>query len=263
MMTKNKMMYRQIDKFIFPKRVALANIFGPPILVWTMTKVGTTSIARSLQTKLGKYRVFGEHTLNLPDWPRSVTLYNEFIIKKKPIKIITAVRDPISQSVSNFFHRYSIYTGDNVISPQLTVEETMNKFLSTEFDFSWETWFEKNLERYLDIDVYNYPFSVKKGYVTIEKGNAEVLLIKSEIENSLKEKAIKEFLNIDDFRIKNKNLGDSKAYSKTYKRFKKEAKFPNEYLDYINKSKYLNHFYSSIERDAIFQKWSADYLIKG
>ena len=256
-MSSSGTLYKQVDTLIFPKRVLLASIYGPPELVWTMTKVGTTSIARSLQNKLGKYRVFGEHNLNDPNWPRSVTLHNEFIIKKRPVKIITAVRDPISQSVSNFFHKYTFYTGDSVTDPKLNINAMMDIFLKTRIDISWESWFEENIKKYLEVDIYDYPFSSDKGYLTLKKENFDILLLKTETDNPLKEEAIKLFLGLDSFVIEDQNVGDQKEYSKIYKAFKENAKFSNRYLENIRNSKYLNLFYSEKEIDLMFQRWSS------
>lgn len=245
-----------IDKYVFPLRVHYANLFGPPILIWTMTKVGTTSIARSLQSELGKYRVFGEHNINNPKWPRSVILYDFIIKKNKPVDIITCVRDPISQTISHFFHNYEYYTGDSPINPRFSTKEIMSFFLKAQFKTYWRNWFDNNIKRYLGIDIYKYPFSVEKGYLIINHKNSRILLLKAETSNSLKEKAIVNFLNIPNLKIENQNIGSNKEYSELYQKFKKEVKFPASYISDIRNTKYFNHFYSSSEINKILDRWS-------
>jgi len=245
-----------IDSFVFPNRVKLASLLSTPILIWTMTKVGTTSIARSLQKKLGTYRVFGEHNLNDSAWPRSVILYQELIEKKRPIKILTAVRDPISQSVSNFFHRYEFYTGDSATSPSLSIEEAVSAFVRADIDISWTTWFDNNLKRYLNLDIYQYPSPAGKDHLRINHQNVDLLLLKAEADNTAKEAAIIDFLNLDNFTIQDQNVGNTKAYGAFYQAFKHQAKLPEHYLNCVRNSQYINHFYTPSEIDTIFKKWT-------
>lgn len=246
----------KIDSIVFPQRIRLANAFGPPVLVWTMTKVGTTSIARSLQAKIGKYRVFGEHNLNDPDWPRSVVLYRELISKQKPVKILTAVRDPIRQAVSNFFHRYEFYTGDCATSPHLSVDEAVSAFVQTDIDISWENWFDDNLKRYLGLDIYDHPFPMDSNYLNIKHDNFDILLLKAETDNLSKARVIADFLDLSSFKIKDCNVGDAQPYGSFYKAFKRYARLPPSYLNHVKRSRYINHFYSPSEIRTILSRWT-------
>jgi hypothetical protein len=90
-----------------------------PILIYQMGKVGSTSISKSLEL-FGYSSVFHIHRLN-PEHidhvrenfltrnlePSSFRigklLYRYIIEKKRHIKVITLIRDPISRNISGFF----------------------------------------------------------------------------------------------------------------------------------------------------------------
>ena len=51
-------------------------------------------------------------------------------------------------------------------------------------------WFDLELKKATGINVYNYPFPKHKGYMTIEENNIELLIMKLEIPDALKERVI-------------------------------------------------------------------------
>ena len=89
----------------------------------------------------------------------------------------------------------------------------------------------------------------------IEENNIELLIMKLEIPDALKERAIADFMHLDKFRLIRKNLGKDKTYSKTYQQFKKTVRLPSTYLRKMLSSKYATHFYSEKDINALWVRW--------
>jgi hypothetical protein len=106
-----------------------------------------------------------------------------------------------------------------------------------------------------NIDVFDYPFPTKKGFQVIRQGYFELLILKLEIDDSIKERAIKEFLGLKDFRLIRANIGQEKNYAESYRDFLRTIHLPEEYVQMLNASDYAKHFYSKKEIDAVQAKW--------
>ena len=82
------------------------------------------------------------------------------------------------------------------------------------------------------------------------------MILKLEIDDQKKEKAIKEFLGLGSkFKWVKFNVGESKKYSRLYKNFKEKIKFPRTYIEQMLNSKYTRYFYTDEEIKAIEQLW--------
>ena len=80
--------------------------------------------------------------------------------------------------------------------------------------------------------------------------------MRHDISDQQKEQAIREFLDLPNFNLKNANIGEQKDYASLYREFKKKAVIPDNYLDEMCASKYFKHFYSKKEITEIRNKWS-------
>ncbi|MDJ0844898.1 putative capsular polysaccharide synthesis family protein [Crocosphaera sp.] len=83
----------------------------------------------------------------------------------------------------------------------------------------------------------------------------ELLLIRTEDINSKMEEAIKEFMNIEEFKLSNANVANNKKYANKYKRFQQSIKLPESYIEEMYDSKYTRHFYSEEEIENFKAKW--------
>lgn len=140
-------------------------------------------------------------------------------------------------------------------SHQLYINELIQDFQSNYNHGVPLAWFEKEYHAILGINVFNWDFPRLRGYQRITTENYDCLLIKLETSDRKKERAIKEFLKIDDFSIKNTNFGNSKYYGEAYKAFKSGIQLPNSYINKMLGSQYTKHFYNNIERKDIRKKW--------
>ncbi len=228
---------------------------NPPIIVYQMGKVGSSSIRHSLKSS-GVYPVFHTHSIGPSHEETFISriLYNNVIAKNKEAKFISLVREPIGRNISAFFENFKRDTGVSYEKSNFTIRELTELFLKS-YDHSIPLkWFDNNIKNILGIDVYEH--SIKENGVLITQiGNFNLLVIKSEINNFIKEKYIADFLNLRDFKIINANEGTKKIYSETYQLFLKNAKLPRSYIEEMCNSRYFKHFYSDDEIKGVMSKW--------
>lgn len=207
------------------------------------------------------------------------------IIMKRPIKIITGVREPISRDLSLFFqgseadiwplihygnswiYLFGNYSKDNRLDAQTLKKRicTFEKSLNDSFEHLGKeitknksdefSWFDYEIKALFGVDIYEYPFDKEKGYTIIEQDNLQIFVYKSEKLSQL-EKVIGEFLEEPEFSLKNANQGEEKVYSYVYKEFKEKVKLNQQYFDYYyaDNSK-LKHFYTDAEIEQFKEKW--------
>lgn len=201
-----------------------------------------------------------------PLWDRSAECY-DLIKSYKEVHIITGVRDPISQAISRFFfnfckvdlQKYMDYHNCDISN----MKDLKSLFLR-EYDISVPlTWFKEQFFVVTGVNVYDYNFPKEKGVLQIKKDNLKILILKLEAENSVKETAIRSFLDLRNFTLCRKNTIKGRVGSdidKLYKKFKEEVELPEEYINYALQSKYTKQFYTEDEINDLYQKYSSKIL---
>jgi len=244
-----------------------------PILVFTMAKVGSLSVYFSLKKWATRESIFHIHSLNeeevkegvqlcfennmYPGSKSPVFLINRKIIKKgKPYKIICLFRDPLERNISAFFDVFELHTGEKITEYTGDMEQLKVLYcekLKHDFPINW---FEKQFFEATNINVYTYDFNKEKGCQIIKKGNIELLLLNSNIADSLKEELISNFCDLETFTLKNRNVSSTKEYASNYKDFKNNIKFSTAYLNKLYGSKYAQHFFTEKHIKDQIEKWS-------
>ena len=243
----------------------------PLIIVYQMGKVGSRSVFESLKES-GVKPIFHVHRM-IPSniervkngyRKRNVTplnerigpmLYNKISKGKRKAKIITLVREPLGRNISAFFENLQIFIGSDYNDTDFQLKKLIDIFIK---EYSHEVpsqWFDLEFKKATGVNVYNYPFPKHKGYMTIEENNIELLIMKLEIPDALKERAIADFMHLDKFRLISQNLAKDKTYSKTYQQFKKTVRLPTAYVRNMLSSKYATHFYSEKDINALWVRW--------
>lgn len=217
------------------------------ILIYQPAKVGSSTVYKSIKN-YDRHVLHSHSLLGVGD--RDDDLYN--IINLKSGKIISLVRDPIARRISEMWqcitytNRYE--TGVNFSDIEKWHFE--GEFWNGEFE-----WFDQEVKKFFNIDVFKHPFNKEKGYSLIKQGNIELLLIKMEKLNEL-ESVIGEFLDIDKFQLSNDNIGVEKSYRFAIQSYKEGFNIPQESLmEVYKKNEYMKHFYSEHERDELYRKW--------
>jgi len=245
-----------------------------PIIVYQMGKVGSSSVVESLQ-RAGMRLVFHVHRMN----PHNIqevreeflrdnqsplnevlgeTLYRKVIERGRKAKFITLVREPIGRNISAFFENFSRFTDIDYEKSNHGTEELIDIFINRYNHEVPLTWFDVEMRKTLGIDVYKHAFPKEKGYLRVKGMNSELLILKLETDDLIKEKAITEFLDTENFTLARNNVGREKVYSQTYQDFIRTLRLPRAYVELMCNAAYTRHFYSEKEIDSIQTRWGAD-----
>ncbi len=266
----------------------------PPLLIYQMGKVGSSSVMRSLpdfnlcmpiyhlhyltkkriletENKRKIYFNTEKHTSLQRPWMKGF-LREQFDNHTTSLKwkVITLTREPVSRNISTFFENLNVvknsnkgeyvissdyYGIDSIVVKNENIDNLIDMFFEKLNHNSPLEFFDKEIKTVLGIDVFKEKFKTKSGYGIYENDKVKVLLLRLEDLNVIAKKAFKEFLNIDNFIIKNANIGEEKVYAPIYKFFKEKVSFPKSYLEKLYNSKYTLHFYSNEEINRFRKRW--------
>jgi hypothetical protein len=263
--------YRKIIPVNIRFLITLYSRGNIPILVYQMGKVGSSSVTESLK-HYDFHFVFQVHWMypkNIasicreyleknrvpPDESLGEMFYQTIIRFKKKTKIITLVREPISRNMSAFFQNFKRFVGKDYGKANLILEKLTDTFINEYRHTVPLTWFDQEMKLTLGIDIFEYPFPKREGHLIIKKGNFELLVLKLETSDLVKEKIIADFLNIPDFHLVNTNVGKNKEYAQTYAEFIRSIKLPEGYIDIMCNSEYTQHFYTAEEIEKVRLQW--------
>lgn len=232
-----------------------------PVLIYQMGKVGSTSVYKSLLEKGYEKNNNCLHVHEL--FNLDSRMEDEYIAtnrRKEPWKIITLTREVVARNISDFFQNCTNETGGWFYGSREEVKNAPIKSLIRHFyhrpvwKHNWAiNWFDSQLKRYFDVDVYNSPFDFSKNYVI----NKNVLIIRSEYLDDCS-LAIKDFLELDDFELSSKNVGEKKWYGEIYHNFLDRIKgnVREDFIDSLYYSKYMQHFYTKDEIHEFRREWT-------
>jgi hypothetical protein len=247
-----------------------------PIIIYQMGKVGSSSVMKSLKKK-AILPLFHVHFLLKNADNRSFYnpnvyeilsvkleremllrqgkfLYNKIIAPKKQVKIISLTREPIGRNIAAYFQNFERETGKKYELSNFTPQELIDIFINYYPHSIPLDWFDNYFKPFLGVDVYEYPFPKEQGYLRINKDNVDLLILKLETSDGVKEKAIADFLGLKEFKIVRTNVGENKNYRDIYKEFKYNLKLPLSYVEKMCSSKYFNHFYKEEEIRKVYSR---------
>lgn len=246
-----------------------------PIIIYQMGKVGSSSIRKTLEEVYNK-KVIHVHKVNpvninrlnkerkiysLPKkhLEKGKIVYHKYFRKvNHHFKIISVVREPISRNISSFFENYKDYFRNIDDLKKRSIDELKHVFLN-DFVINNDSNLYYTSELYLttSINIFKYKFPKEKGWNILKFPNRkiELLLMKLEISDSEKEKALNEFLGRQ-ISLTRTNVGEQKAYSVTYRLFREKVKLPVQYLDYYLNSAFTKYFYTEGEIKKAWRKWA-------
>jgi hypothetical protein len=231
-----------------------------PVFVFQMGKVGSKSITATLRkTYVGA--VIHGHALIYPDHdhtPGEVRELYRYLNSEKPpkrINIISMTRDPISRNVSAFFMNFERYNKIRAEDSKFSLEELRDLFLKNYSHDEPITFFDVSILKHFDIDVYATPFP-SCGYNQYEKGPVRLLIFRCELDDEVKNKCVRDFLNMQKFKLVRDNIGEQKTYGEIYRKFKENVRLPKAYVDRMCESRYFKHFYSSDFIENVRKRWS-------
>lgn len=200
-----------------------------------------------------------------------------FFGDRKRIKLVTAVREPISQNLSYLFQyvdkhcweRTEYWNGggdvqvlfeqfiqENVLEPEKAYHTIFERTKELkQCTVAIQNFFEKEFEERLGICLYDYPFDKERGYSIIDVNGIEIFIYQIEKLNEIY-KELFQFLNIDtSAKLIPGNEAKSKYYYRYYLEAQKEITISHQYFDFCYHTEYVNHFYSKEDIQKFKEKW--------
>ncbi len=241
------------------------------ILVYQMGKVGSNTIRWSLKKAGLKvshihslylnrgYEFYKNFLLSQVNYPATKKILYSFFYqwqrlklrRRKKLKIITLVREPVSVNISSFFQNLSYFAYEYEHKAASSLYEAF--FDKCNHDYVLD-WFDKEFLPTTGLDIYQYDFDKDAGYSIIKEKKVECLVIKLEKLDEL-EGAIAEFVGVRDFKLVRHNVSAHKWFNPVYREFKRNVMFSLEFIERIYSSRLVQHFYSEDEINEFMDKY--------
>ena len=210
--------------------------------------------------------------------------------KSGKIKILTAVREPISQNISTMFYwlskedSFNFYCGFdelwddggnlNNLFQRLLVASEYVAGIEGEFDSVFRTITEQNGEirmiqkffgvfNHKIVDLYSFPFNKEKGYSIIDSGRYEVFVFQIEKLEQVKNELFQWLGVLPDTMLPRENAGENRLFGDLYKQAKDKIAFSEEYYTKCYNEEYVRHFYSQEDIDCFRRKWETHICKNG
>jgi hypothetical protein len=244
---------------------------GVPIVVFCMSKTASSAVVRAVRGAVAQ-PVFKIHLL-VPEHlaaaeahyrrtdrsarPRHVFhaahLVRHLPTPEHPWLVVTIVRDPVARAASDFFQ-----SGRRLgrLADPATTTAAFERFAAADGITRTLEWFERELEPSLGIDVYAHPFDPTLGYGVIESPSVRMLVLRQE-SLDVAPAALGRFLGLaHDVPLDAENVGADKEYAALYASVLEQAVLPAATLERTYDSRFVRHFYSAEEREALRRRWS-------
>ncbi len=265
--------YRAVKpSYRLTKRARMARMAwrgGHPLVVFSVPKSASSTVADALRRTVKgrpvfqihlltpervaaseqKYRVTDPDARMLHIW-QSQYLWRHLPTAAAPWDVVTLVRDPIAQLVSQFFQEsQALGPGRDPVAVARSVEAFVDKRLPATLG-----WFDLELEPHVGIDVYAHSFDPTVGHTIIEVARARVLVLRTE-DVSRSSGALGAFLGMSEIPLGRENSAEGKRYAQLYTAVMDEIALSPRTLDLAYSSKIVRHFYRPEEIEAFRRSW--------
>jgi len=197
-------------------------------LINTMGKTGSISI----KTALESIGIPVEHEHNRTH-PKNKPMNGDYMV-------FVPIREAVSRNISAYFENF--YKGKRV---------TASDFIHEYKHAHGLIWVEREIGAYWGVDVYAEPFDVEKGWHIYKAKNASILIIRRENLDREWTSAYQEFTGNVAPPLGHDNVTLNKpGKANEYRRFLNQEVIPEYYINWVNSSPYMRHFYPDfIERN--------------
>jgi len=252
------------------------NIFEDTInMIIGCPKTGTTSIFESM--------CLSNYIINPIYISYSMRLMSQEyfkIISKCKKRIISGVREPISQMLSVIFFlwytRESLFDSSdkfinitdcqywfnqhyvkNIDSIEENVFDIFCRILQT--DCNIISFYEEEFFEVTGINIFDYEFDQEKGYSVIKSGNTDVFIYRLDHLDLLAPR-IGEFFGDNQFQLQSANRSEDRIYKDLYHQTIKNIKIPKDFIDLCYSSNTMRWFFSDKEIQMFYDKWNSNII---
>jgi hypothetical protein len=207
------------------------------------------------RTSFARLGVLPKLRLVLHEWLNERRISRSLLRPGRPLRIITSVREPIAASVSMFFQLLPWYTGGRYRPDRISTDDLIHLFFERYACERPLIWFDEEMRYATGADVYRHPFPSERGFGIFRDGSIDVLVLKMETDDAVKERGIAEFLGLDSVSLTRSNVAAEKAYAEQYREFKQRIRFSETFVRSMYESKYARHFYGDAELERFAAGW--------
>jgi hypothetical protein len=171
--------------------------------------------------------------------------------------VVTSVREPVSQLLSDLFYDRAPRSGDEVALADLEAE-ARRRLERLPGKSAIGTWLESELEAVFDVDPLALPFSAQRGWVCGENERVRFLLTRLESFDRLPE-ALGAFFGIppESVRVVDRNRASDRPDHEVYAAFQRSFRLSPELARRVYGTPYVRHFYSEDEIGRFVSGWTA------
>lgn len=249
----------------------------PPVLVYASPKVASTAVTHALmavegQTVFHVHMISAENIRALRDAMRrrgltrarqdmngledlGLSLGAELIGPRRPARVVSLVREPVARNISFYFQTLDVLWQAERAHERFSVERLLSEFHERFTHERGVEWFDKEFKPVLGVDVYEHPFPHDRGFLRIDSGPYEILLMRHDLDDRVKERRLAELVGAPRVTLAPRNVGAEKVYAAAYLEFLKRVELPEDYVNRLLDTKYARHFYSPEELDRVRAKW--------
>ncbi len=239
-----------------------------PILVWTMGKVGSSTISYSLFMAglytLDIHNLYGPHvtqtSAGAPSQESNSKQPHHILRSRRvadllesgtaPVEIITAVREPIGRNISAFFQ--NVKKSDVEGKP---IQDLIALFKKKYTHSIPLTWFDSEILKGTGVDILAQPFDLEKGWSIHEEGRFRFLTIRLDGPKDAMSEGLNSFFG-EPIHIASQNESRGKYYAKVYSDVKDTIVFDSADLSKAYSSRYAKTFWSPDELVKLEEHWS-------
>ncbi|MGR5423694.1 putative capsular polysaccharide synthesis family protein [Vibrio harveyi] len=245
-----------------------------PVLIYQMGKVGSSALEKSIPKSIHLHDLMSidaekqispvRAQLHNPATNYIKRLLKRLIMsrmlkRKKQVRIISLVREPIGRNISMFFQSLPFWMAAKYLNDDSAVRSERSQLLHEAFEehvnhqYPLE-WFDNEIKPLTGIDVFTHPFDHELGYQVYQKDNFSLMVVRvDKLDQS--QKAISTFLQ-QEVKVQHDNQADNKWYSPLLVEFKRTFHPKVALIEEMLTSKFTKHFFSASE----IEKFKKDYL---
>jgi len=253
----------------------------PPILIYQMGKVGSSTVRASLRTAGLANRTLSVHflseaVLRSREHHQSMGLYPYHLavgtalrhrlrhLTADGCRIISLVRDPIAREFSNLFQNPDLLQIREVLGPGPSshhVPETLELVRSRLENVGtyqyFFTWFDTELKATFGIDVLSRVFDKDRGWSTYSRGAVQLVMLRLEDLSQAGGLAISEFLGLPSpIELVDSNVRTDKNGASAYRWIRDNLHLDRSACESIYRHRTVSHFYSEQSISAFIHRWT-------
>lgn len=263
---------------------------APPVLVYQMGKVGSTSVWETLTRSALPNPLYKVHYLSDQGIEEGGSVFSHLLgvpgtlphsdaVREvrarlaaepgQPWKVVSLVRDPIARDVSSFVQIVHFVhpelTQPTVQEARIARAAAMQFLMYREAESYHSRWFDMEVRQMFGIDVFDTPFDHEHKRLHVSRGNVDLMVLRLEDLDATLPANLAWFLGVPEENIRSTYASSrhpekiAPAYDRDiYRRIVRQVRVPRSRSKPVYESRFARHFYTADEIDRFAARWAGD-----